>query len=176
MIVHEVGHLLVARAFGINAVTVAIGLGPTVAKYTDGSGTCWKLGLLPFGSGCGFPDGPASSEGRSLGQPNGQRSIRSISVGRRAIILLAGPLSNAGLAGALFVATYALDMSFSVARLGKTEASLLFLTGGFSTAVALFNLLPIFPLDGGRLTLLAFEAVTGRGFQERVSAVSSCQV
>jgi len=162
LIIHEVAHLLVGRAIGINAVTVSIGAGPTLLQFTDRFGTCWKLRLLPVGGGCAFPDGPALQPPRSLRQPHGLRSIRSISLRQRAIILLAGPLINAALAGALFMVTYVQDSSFSVGRLGKAGADLSFLIAGFSLAVALFNLLPVFPLDGGRLTLLAFEAFTGR--------------
>ena len=44
---HELGHLLVARALGIKASTVTIGLGPVIAKFNDRFGTCWRLGLLP---------------------------------------------------------------------------------------------------------------------------------
>jgi len=160
--IHELGHLLVARAFGINAVAVTIGAGPTVVKFTDRSGTCWRVRLLPFGSGCGFPDPPVSGQARAPDQRDGPRSIRSISLGRQAVMLLAGPLSNAALAGALFLATYIQDRSFSITQIGATEAGLPFLVGAFSIAVALFNLLPVFPLDGGRLTLLALEAITRR--------------
>jgi hypothetical protein len=38
----------VARALGIKASTVTIGLGPVIAKFNDRFGTCWRLGLLPL--------------------------------------------------------------------------------------------------------------------------------
>ena len=45
---HELGHLLVARALGIKASTVTIGLGPVIAKFNDRFGTCCRLGVLPL--------------------------------------------------------------------------------------------------------------------------------
>lgn len=158
LIIHELAHLLGARALGVNAVKITIGLGPIMATFTDRFGTSWQLALLPIGAVCGFPDGPASQPVR-LGQ---RRSIRSLTPGRRAIIVLAGPLTNPLLAGALFLATYTRDSNFSIAQLGRTDATLSFLVGSFSLAIALFNLLPVFPLDGGQLVLLAFQAITGR--------------
>ncbi|MHC2256464.1 membrane-associated protease RseP (regulator of RpoE activity) [Bradyrhizobium embrapense] len=41
------------------------------------------------------------------------------------------------------------------------------LIGAFSASIGLSNLLPILPLDGGRLLLIAFEAVRGRRVGER---------
>lgn len=47
--VHEMGHYLVARAFGVHVETFAIGFGPTLFSRTDSVGTVWKIGLIPLG-------------------------------------------------------------------------------------------------------------------------------
>jgi regulator of sigma E protease len=41
------------------------------------------------------------------------------------------------------------------------------LIGGLSVAIGLFNLLPILPLDGGRLALLAIEVCRGIRFSNK---------
>ncbi len=60
LVVYELGHLLAARAFGINAAVVTIGLGPTIGRLSDGSGTILAFRVLPVRSTCGFYDGPES--------------------------------------------------------------------------------------------------------------------
>ncbi|MFO0695713.1 MAG: M50 family metallopeptidase [Polyangiales bacterium] len=49
MIVHEGGHYLAARAFGMRVTKFSIGFGPTLYKKTPaGSETEFRIGLLPF--------------------------------------------------------------------------------------------------------------------------------
>jgi regulator of sigma E protease len=49
VIVHETGHYLVARAFGIRVTRFSIGLGPVLAKYQPkGSPTVFQICAVPF--------------------------------------------------------------------------------------------------------------------------------
>jgi regulator of sigma E protease len=46
---HEFGHYLAGRWFGVKADEFAIGFGREVAGFTDRRGTRWKFGWLPLG-------------------------------------------------------------------------------------------------------------------------------
>jgi len=49
VIVHEGGHYLAARAFGMRVLRFSIGFGPTIAKFQPkGSPTVFQVGLIPF--------------------------------------------------------------------------------------------------------------------------------
>ena len=47
--IHEYGHYIVGRWFGIGAETFSIGFGREIAGWTDKRGTRWKVGWLPLG-------------------------------------------------------------------------------------------------------------------------------
>lgn len=48
--VHEYGHYLFARKYGVQVKTFSIGFGPWYMPLgTDKAGTAWKIGLLPLG-------------------------------------------------------------------------------------------------------------------------------
>jgi regulator of sigma E protease len=49
VIVHEAGHYLAARAFGMRVLRFSVGFGPTIAKWQpQGSPTVFQVGLIPF--------------------------------------------------------------------------------------------------------------------------------
>ena len=52
--VHEFGHYLVGRFFGVGVEAFSVGFGKEVAGFTDRRGTRWKLSLLPLGGYCQF--------------------------------------------------------------------------------------------------------------------------
>ncbi len=54
--VHELGHLLVARYFGIKVQTLSVGFGPQLMNFTDRFGTSWKLRAFPIGGSCSVSD------------------------------------------------------------------------------------------------------------------------
>src|SRR5689334_11795851 len=96
LIVHELGHLLAARAFGINAVAVTLGVGPMIGQLSDRSGTIWAFRVFPIRSTCGFYEGPELLEPTGPAKrSNASPSIGCLSIPRRAAILIAGPFSNA---------------------------------------------------------------------------------
>ena len=47
--IHEMGHFLVGRLFGVGAEVFSIGFGREVTGWTDKRGTRWKVGWLPLG-------------------------------------------------------------------------------------------------------------------------------
>ncbi len=47
--IHEFGHYIVAKKFGVKIEVFSIGFGKKILSRTDKSGTNWQLGILPFG-------------------------------------------------------------------------------------------------------------------------------
>ncbi|MBR0916202.1 site-2 protease family protein [Bradyrhizobium japonicum] len=121
LVVHELGHLLAARALGINAVVMTIGPGPTIGRLSDGSGAIWAFRVLPVWSTCGFYDGPGSLKRTKL---NTRPSIGRLSIPRRAAILIAGPFSNVAFACALLLVAHAWDPDVAAPHPGKTGSEI----------------------------------------------------
>src|SRR5688572_4841537 len=47
--VHEMGHFLVARYFGVTVEAFSIGFGPELYAFNDRLGTRWRLAAIPLG-------------------------------------------------------------------------------------------------------------------------------
>src|SRR6201996_1044538 len=59
---HELGHFLVARAFGVKVDVFSVGFGKEIVGWNDRRGTRWKLSWLPVGGYVKFAgDADASS-------------------------------------------------------------------------------------------------------------------
>jgi regulator of sigma E protease len=109
--IHEFGHYIVARWFGVGAETFSIGFGREVAGWTDKRGTRWKVGWLPLGGYVRFAgDMDPASMGKDLDKlPPAERAraFHAKPVWQRFLIVLAGPLANFLLAIAIFAAFFA---------------------------------------------------------------------
>jgi len=109
--IHEMGHYLVARWFGVGAETFSIGFGREITGWTDKRGTRWKVGWLPLGGYVKFiGDEDAASAPGDLSQLTPEERDRSFHhkpVWQRFLIVLAGPVSNFLLAIAIFMVFFA---------------------------------------------------------------------
>jgi regulator of sigma E protease len=110
--IHELGHYLVARWFGIAAETFSIGFGREMVGWTDKLGTRWKVGWLPLGGyvkflGDGDP-ASSSSEAAALSPEMRARAFQYRPVHQRFLVVLAGPMANFLLAIAIFAAFFSL--------------------------------------------------------------------
>lgn len=109
--IHEMGHYLVARWFGVGAETFSIGFGREITGWTDKSGTRWKVGWLPLGGYVKFigDEHEASAPGdlSKLTPEERERSFHHKPVWQRFLIVLAGPVSNFLLAIAIFAVFFA---------------------------------------------------------------------
>ena len=97
--VHELGHYLVGRWFGVKADEFSIGFGREVAGFTDKRGTRWKFGWMPLGGYVRFAGdmNPASQpDPEWLALPPEQRAqtFQAKPVWQRALIVAAGPVTN----------------------------------------------------------------------------------
>lgn len=88
ILVHELGHLIVAKRAGILVHAFAIGFGPRLVAVTRGE-TTYSLNLLPIG-------GYVNMAGEDNDSPDAPpaRTFRGKSVGWRLAVVLAGPVMN----------------------------------------------------------------------------------
>lgn len=126
--IHELGHYLVGRWFGVRANVFSIGFGKELAGWTDKRGTRWKIAALPLGGYVQFAGdmNPASQpDAEWLKLPPEERDccFQAKPLWQRALIVLAGPLAN-------FIAAIAILAAFLMAygqivaspTIGKVEA------------------------------------------------------
>ncbi|HIJ84510.1 MAG: site-2 protease, Metallo peptidase, MEROPS family M50B [Magnetococcales bacterium] len=91
--VHELGHFLVARLFGVRVLVFSLGFGPKIGGWTGKSGTEYRLSVVPLG---GYVKMLGESGDRDEEIPE---SLRSQSFGfqgvyKRFAIVFAGPFFN----------------------------------------------------------------------------------
>lgn len=101
---HELGHLLVGRLFGVKAESFSVGFGKELAGYTDRQGTRWKLSLLPLG---GYVQFKGDMNPASIPDPDAPAepgTFQSAALWKRALIVAAGPVTNLLVALAIFFA------------------------------------------------------------------------
>lgn len=96
---HELGHYLAGRWFGIKAEVFSIGFGREIGGFTDKRGTRWKFGWLPLGGYVKFagdmnPAGQPSPEWLSLPAAERAQTFQAKPLWQRAIVVAAGPLTN----------------------------------------------------------------------------------
>ena len=109
--VHELGHYLVGRWFGVKADVFSVGFGKEMAGFTDKRGTRWKLSALPLGGYVQFagdmnPAGQPSEEWLALPEAERARTFQAKPLWQRALIVAAGPATNIIVAVAIFAAFF----------------------------------------------------------------------
>ncbi|WP_379549841.1 RIP metalloprotease RseP [Qipengyuania sp. DGS5-3] len=109
---HELGHYLVGRWFGVGAEAFSVGFGKELIGWTDKRGTRWKLSAIPLGGYVQFKGdmNPASMpDPEALEQDDdepGNGSFHRASLGKRALIVFAGPFANLLITLAIFAAFF----------------------------------------------------------------------
>lgn len=135
--IHELGHFLVARAFGVKVDRFAIGFGRPLFSRVDRSGIEWRLGWIPAGGYVKFsgdldassvPDqaGLAELRQRVVAQ-EGTAAVRDYyhfkPVWQRALIVAAGPVANFILAITVFAILFmTMGAQMTPARVGQVQA------------------------------------------------------
>lgn len=104
MIVHEGGHLLAARAFGMRVLRFSIGFGPTIWRYQKSeSDTIYQVALIPFLAYVQV----AGMNPFEDNDPEDKTSYANASLVARIVTIFAGPFANYLFASLLFFATLA---------------------------------------------------------------------
>ncbi|MEO7549854.1 MAG: RIP metalloprotease RseP [Croceibacterium sp.] len=125
---HELGHYLVGRWFGVKADTFSVGFGKELAGFTDRRGTRWRLSALPLGGYVQFagdmnPTSQPTPEWLALPEDERAQTFQAKPLWQRALIVAAGPLTNLLIAVAILAA---FNMAFGrpvlPARVGAIEA------------------------------------------------------
>ncbi len=188
ILIHELGHFLVAKLFGVKIKQFAIGFGPTIWRK-QGKETSYELKLIPMG---GFVNMLGEEE-----PIEDERAYNKKSIPQKILILLAGGSVNIifGLIVCAIIASTILGVKnglmFTGKFLGATLEGIVQIftghvkadqlvgvvgisdmiveTNGFqefaymmaviSVSLGVTNLLPFPPLDGGKILLLIIEAI-----------------
>ena len=106
--VHELGHYLVGRWFGVRAEAFSIGFGKELTGWTDRLGTRWKISAIPLGGYVQFKGdmNPASMpDADVVGNATPEErdgSFHHAALWKRALIVFAGPATNVLVALAIF--------------------------------------------------------------------------
>lgn len=88
--VHELGHFLLAKAFGVKVLTFSLGFGPKVLRLR-GRETEYCVGVLPLG---GYVRMLEASKSDAVLPEDRHRTFESLPAYKRVLIVLGGPLMN----------------------------------------------------------------------------------
>jgi regulator of sigma E protease len=103
MIVHESGHLLAARAFGMRVIKFSIGFGPALWRWQPrGSETVYQVALIPFLAYVQI----AGMNPLEEVDPDDKGSYANASLIGRITAIFAGPLANYLFASVFFFAVF----------------------------------------------------------------------
>ncbi len=98
--VHEMGHFLVARFFGVNVEAFSIGFGPEIGGFYDRYGTRWRIAWIPLGGYVKFQGDenaasvPSQADLAKLTPEERKGNFHAKPVAQRAAVVVAGPVAN----------------------------------------------------------------------------------
>lgn len=103
MIIHEGGHHVVARAFGMRVLRFSIGFGPALWRYQPkGSATVYQVALIPF---LAYVQVAGMNPFEEV-DPDDEGSYANASLTARIATVVAGPLANYLFASVLFFGAF----------------------------------------------------------------------
>jgi regulator of sigma E protease len=114
ILVHEFGHFLFAKAFGVKVLTFSLGFGPKILKL-HGRETEYCVSLLPLG---GYVRMLEESKNDLVLPEDRRRTFESIAAYKRVLIVLAGPLMNLVFPVLLYFSVFVGDGPFLPATVG----------------------------------------------------------
>lgn len=120
VLIHELGHFIVARWCGVKVATFSIGFGREIYGFNDRHGTRWCLAWLPLGGYVKFIDdeNPASiapsQSHKAMTAAGRAGAFHAKPVWQRAAVVAAGPMANFLLAIVIFAAMF---MAFGTAKM-----------------------------------------------------------
>jgi regulator of sigma E protease len=129
IVLHEYGHFWAARRNGVRVIDFALGIGPTLLKWTSPrTTTSYRINLFPIGGYCVMKDASLqkniSDEKRDTSPPHAANDddYANKATWQRMAIVLAGPATNIVVAVCLMVVSYAwVGMPVTSAVLGAIE-------------------------------------------------------
>ena len=103
---HELGHYLVGRFFGVGAEAFSVGFGKELAGFTDKRGTRWKLSAIPIGGYVQFKGDMNPASVPDPEHPPQPDDFHSKPLWQKALIVAAGPFANILIAVGIFAALF----------------------------------------------------------------------
>src|SRR6187399_1252969 len=112
--VHELGHFLFAKAFGVKVLTFSLGFGPKVLRLR-GRETEYCVSLIPLG---GYVRMLEAAKSDVVLPEDRKRTFESLPLYKRIVIVLAGPIMNLIFPVLLYFAVFVGDGPFLPATVG----------------------------------------------------------
>lgn len=147
--VHELGHFLAAKYFGIKVLKFSLGFGPPLVRFERGE-TTYQIALLPLG---GFVKMLGDVPGDEVAAEDRHRAFNTVPVYQRAVVAFAGPLFNLVFPVACFFAYYVLGPTVKAPVVGQIEV------GGPADVAGLREGDRVLSVDGERVW--SFERMAG---------------
>jgi len=116
--VHELGHFVVAKVFGVKVLTFSIGFGPKLLRFR-GRETEYCVAVVPLG---GFVKMLEASRGDEVLPEDVHRTFEAQALWKRALVVMAGPTMNLLFPVLLYAAVFAGDRSFAPPVIGQVLA------------------------------------------------------
>jgi len=101
--IHESGHFVFAKIFGVKVITFSIGFGPKLLRLR-GKETEYCVGLLPFGGFVKMLEEGKAAE--PIPPEDRRRTFEAQALWKRVVIVLAGPAMNVVFPVALYTSVY----------------------------------------------------------------------
>ncbi len=115
ILLHEAGHFLVAKTFGVRVLRFSIGFGKSLWSHTSRSGTEYVLALLPLGGYVRLLDDREIPVSRA----ESRRAYNRQNLIVRMLIVLAGPVANLIIAAIVFWIIFLMGVPYVKPVIGK---------------------------------------------------------
>lgn len=102
IIIHELGHLIAAKHFGVYCKEFSIGMGPMIYQKQVGE-TAWSVRALPIGGYVAMAGETLEDDGEDEEDIPFERTINGIKPWKQIVVMAAGAIMNILLAWVIFV-------------------------------------------------------------------------
>ena len=117
---HELGHFIVAKLVGVKVLKFSLGFGPKIYGRTVGE-TEYLLSAIPLG---GYVKPLGEEPGEEISEEDKPRAFNNQPVGKRAAIVLAGPIFNLVLAYIIFVVFLSASLPVTIPKLDSITTTI----------------------------------------------------
>lgn len=157
VLIHELGHVIFGKFFGCSIQEMQVFFLPFVSykpRQQEGNSwrnIIWSLGVLPLGGATVFKS--RRTVGEVVAPAASSPYIEDKPAWQRLLISAAGVLFN--------LATF-LILYIALPFMSVESSNLLWPLTTMSLFLAVLNILPIYPLDGGAIVFALYEMITGK--------------